>query len=95
MTSGRGRDVARNIASPAGPDRSACRPAKSSSQTAGRPPLRSCGSSARNRAENALLSVNLQQIGAKNFRELTGGGAAHRVHLPESILCGDVSLREK
>ena len=42
-----------------------------------------------------MLSVNLQQIGAKNFREFTAGGAAHRVHLPESILSRNVSLGKK
>src|SRR5579862_3829729 len=46
-------------------------------------------------AEDALLFVALDEIGAENFCQLSGGVTAHAVHLPEAVLSGDVSLSEK
>ncbi len=42
--------------------------------------------------EHALDAVMLDEVAAENFRDFAGSDAAHHVHLPETVLRGDVAL---
>ena len=46
-------------------------------------------------SKDALFFVALQQIGTQDFREFSRGVAAHAVHLPETVLSGDITLGEE
>ena len=45
--------------------------------------------------QNPLLAVMLQKAVAKNLGNFAGGEAPHHVHLPQTVLRGDIPLGKK
>ena len=47
------------------------------------------------KSKNALLTIVRESGRAEDFAELAGRVAAREIHLPETILSGDIALREE